>query len=169
PIGETVRIIIIMVMLGLLSWTGLARMIRAQVLAEREKEFVLAPTGEDGVKQIRALLGLEDLITNVNIPNLGQIPNMPIGAVVETNAYFTTDSVQPVSAGNVPASVMPLVGRIAFEQECVVNAGITKDLNLAFGAFAADPLVRLSLNDSKALFNQMIKNTSAYLGMYKMI
>ncbi len=42
PISETMRIFIIMVMLGLLSWTGLAVMIRAQVLAEREKEFVIA-------------------------------------------------------------------------------------------------------------------------------
>ena len=42
PIEENTRIIIIMVILGLLSWTGLARMIRGQVLAEREKEFVIA-------------------------------------------------------------------------------------------------------------------------------
>jgi peptide/nickel transport system permease protein len=42
PIDETTRIFIIMVILGLLSWTGLARMIRGQVLAEREKEFVIA-------------------------------------------------------------------------------------------------------------------------------
>lgn len=42
PIEENTRIIIIMIMLGLLSWTGLARMIRGQVLAEREKEFVIA-------------------------------------------------------------------------------------------------------------------------------
>ncbi len=42
PVPETTRIFIIMVMLGLLSWTGLATMIRAQVLAEREKEFVTA-------------------------------------------------------------------------------------------------------------------------------
>lgn len=52
PIGETTRIFIIMVMLGLLSWTGLARMIRAQVLAEREKEFVLAAKSM-GVKEKR--------------------------------------------------------------------------------------------------------------------
>ncbi len=52
PIGETVRIVIIMVMLGLLSWTGLARMIRAQVLAEREKEFVMAAKAM-GVKENR--------------------------------------------------------------------------------------------------------------------
>ena len=31
-----------MLILGALSWTGLARMIRGQVLAEREKEFVVA-------------------------------------------------------------------------------------------------------------------------------
>lgn len=52
PIGETVRIFIIMIMLGLLSWTGLARMIRAQVLAEREKEFVLAAKSM-GIKEKR--------------------------------------------------------------------------------------------------------------------
>lgn len=42
PINETARIFLIMVILGLLSWTGPARMIRAQVLSEREKEFVTA-------------------------------------------------------------------------------------------------------------------------------
>ena len=41
-ISETARIFIIMVILGVLSWTGLARMIRGQVLAEREKEFVVS-------------------------------------------------------------------------------------------------------------------------------
>ncbi len=50
PIGETMRIFIIMIILGLLSWTGLARMIRAQVLAEREKEFVIAAQSM-GVKE----------------------------------------------------------------------------------------------------------------------
>ncbi len=51
PIDETTRIFIIMVMLGLLSWTGLARMIRAQVLAEREKEFVIAAKSM-GIKEV---------------------------------------------------------------------------------------------------------------------
>ena len=41
-ITETTRIFIIMLILGALSWTGLARMVRGQVLAEREKEFVTA-------------------------------------------------------------------------------------------------------------------------------
>lgn len=36
------RMVMIMVILGILSWTGLAALIRAQILAEREKEFVVA-------------------------------------------------------------------------------------------------------------------------------
>lgn len=41
-VKEDTRIFLIMVVLGILSWPGLARLIRGQVLAEREKEFVLA-------------------------------------------------------------------------------------------------------------------------------
>ncbi len=41
-VSETMRVFIIMLILGALSWTGLARMIRGQVLVEREKEFVIA-------------------------------------------------------------------------------------------------------------------------------
>ena len=39
---ENIRIFIIMIILGLLSWTGLAKLVRGQILAEREKEFVTA-------------------------------------------------------------------------------------------------------------------------------
>ena len=47
---EDTRIFIIMLILGVLSWTGLARLIRGQVLAEREKEFVTAARSM-GVKE----------------------------------------------------------------------------------------------------------------------
>ena len=49
-VTENMRIFIIMLILGALSWTGLARMIRGQVLAEREKEFVTAARAM-GVKE----------------------------------------------------------------------------------------------------------------------
>ncbi len=48
---ETQRILMIMVVLGVLSWTGLARLVRAQVLSEREQEFVTAARAM-GVKQM---------------------------------------------------------------------------------------------------------------------
>ncbi len=49
-VSEGGRMLIIMLILGALSWTGLARMIRGQVLAEREKEFVTAARAM-GVKE----------------------------------------------------------------------------------------------------------------------
>lgn len=36
------KMYLIMIILGLLSWPGLARLVRAQILIEREKDFVLA-------------------------------------------------------------------------------------------------------------------------------
>ncbi|MBE7084474.1 MAG: ABC transporter permease subunit [Clostridiales bacterium] len=51
-VSEGMRIFIIMLILGVLSWTGLARMVRGQVLAEREKEFVTAARAI-GVKERR--------------------------------------------------------------------------------------------------------------------
>lgn len=48
---EMQRIYLIMVVLGLLSWASLARIVRAQVLAEREKEFVTAAKAM-GVKEM---------------------------------------------------------------------------------------------------------------------
>ena len=49
-VTETTRIFIIMLILGALSWTGLARMLRGQILSEREKEFVTAARAM-GVKE----------------------------------------------------------------------------------------------------------------------
>lgn len=62
PISETTRIFIIMIILGLLSWTGLARMIRGQVLAEREKEFVLSAKAM-GVKESR--IAFKHILPNI--------------------------------------------------------------------------------------------------------
>lgn len=135
-------------------------------LVSGEEKFKLHPTGEDGVKQIRALIGLEDLCTNVNLPNVGQIPNLPLGAVVETNAQFTANSVLPVMAGNVPESILPLVARVCAEQEAVLTACINRDLDMAFNAFLSDPLVRLPRAKAKEMFDEMIEKTKEYLKMY---
>ena len=62
-------------------------------------------TGEEGVHQMRSLCGLCDLVTNANIPNRGQISNLPISAVVETNATFRANEVTPVMAGEILASI----------------------------------------------------------------
>ena len=143
------------------------RLARSERLYSGTEALKIDPTGEEGVRQMRALLGLGDFVTNVNIPNIGQIPNLPFGAVVETNAHFCADTVQPVLAGPLPASIYPLVTRICGIQEMISEAAAQRDMGLAFQAFALDPNMPLGLDDAKALFAVMRKNTAAYLTMYQ--
>ena len=130
------------------------------------REVKLQPTGEEGVEQMRALLGLCDLVTNVNIPNRGQIPNLPLGAVVETNAVFRSDSLVPVMAGNIPQPIYPLVARICGEQEEISDAIAGRDMTRIFNAFANDPLLTCSLTDARKLFREMVGNTAGCLKSY---
>lgn len=132
-----------------------------------EETITLSKTGEDGVNQIRALLGLGDLVTNVNLPNKGQIPNLPLDAVVETNAVFRANMVTPCMAGNLPSGIHGMISRLVDEQETVVKAGINRDLSMAFKAFVNDPLVTINTEDAKKLFEEMVANTSKYLTEYK--
>ena len=143
------------------------RTAKGEAIIKGEEKVVINNTGEEGTNQIRALLGLHDLVTNVNLPNRGQIPNLPLGAVVETNAVFRSDSVKPVFAGPIPKEIYPLISRVCGEQQLIVEAGMKKSLDIAFGAFIADPLVRTDLSDSKKLFDEMVANTADYLKMYK--
>ncbi len=142
------------------------RLARSKRLLSGEEAFVLKPTGEEGVEQMRALLGLRDLVTNVNIPNYGQVTNLPIGAVVETNATFRTNELEPVFVGDIPSAIYPLISRICGQQELTVEAAMERDLEKAFRVFANDPLVPLSMTDARKLFDEMIENTKNYLGDY---
>ena len=142
------------------------RLDRSAKLISGDEELKLNETGEEGVTQMRAILGLCDLVTNVNLPNMGQIPNLPIGAVVETNAVFRSDSVTPVFAGPISESIYPLISRVSGEQEIVAKAIRERNLELAFQAFANDPLVTIPVKEARKLFKEMIENTKAYLGMY---
>ncbi|MBQ2809930.1 MAG: alpha-glucosidase/alpha-galactosidase [Clostridia bacterium] len=144
------------------------RLERSRKLLSGEEKPGLWATGEDGVKQMRALLGLCDLITNVNIPNVGQIPNLPLGAVVETNAIFRSNELKPVMAGEIPASIYPLVSKICTEQEAVFEGIKNRDLEAIFNAFASDPLVTCSLDDARKLFYEMVENTKKYLKDYNL-
>lgn len=143
-----------------------ARLRRSLSYVSGEERFELRETGEDGVKQIKAILGLGDIVTNVNLPNVGQIPNAPLGAVVETNASFASGMVSPVMAGPIPDNVYALMASTISNQECIVEAALTRDLKLAFEAFVKDPLVTVSLSDAKELWETMLDNTKKYLSMY---
>ncbi|MDO7347754.1 alpha-galacturonidase LplD [Bacillus stercoris] len=116
-------------------------------------------SGEEGVNIIAALLGLGELVTNVNMPNQGQVSNLPLQAIVETNAFITRNSVKPIFSGALPKGVEMLAARHVSNQEAVAEAGLTKDTGLAFQAFLNDPLVMIDRNDAEQLFDDMHQST----------
>ncbi|MBP5729492.1 MAG: alpha-glucosidase/alpha-galactosidase, partial [Clostridia bacterium] len=105
-----------------------------------------------------------DMVSNVNIPNAGQIPNLPAGAVVETNALFGRDRIEPVHAGPAPAGILPLLSRHILNQENTLTAALQCDRKLGFSAFMNDPqMTGVGMADGKALFDEMLDNQRAYL------
>jgi len=142
------------------------RLEKSARLLSGEEDVAIRNTGEEGVDQMRALLGLGDFVTNVNVPNIGQIPNLPMGAVVETNAVFSADKVTPVCAGEVPTPIYSLISRVVGVQELTSEGIAERNLEKIFLAFANDPLVTCGLNDARKLFDEMVENTKEYLTMF---
>jgi alpha-galactosidase len=142
------------------------RLERSKKLASFEEEVELKTSGEEGILLIRALCGLDRVVSNVNIPNwAGQIANLPKDALVETNALFERDQVRPVLAGELPDKVLELVMPHVENHTDILNAALTYDKELVVKAFLNDPLVkgRASEEEVRFLVNDMIANTKKYL------
>jgi galacturan 1,4-alpha-galacturonidase len=142
-------------------WKNAPQLTR-DVIAGRSP-IVLQNSGEQGVAQIRALLGLGDLITNVNLENFGQISNLPSDAVVETNAYFSRDQVRPLAAGALPAGLQPLIHRHVCNQELIVEAALTRNTDLAFQAVYGDPANDLPVDEAWNMFKMMLQGSKEFL------
>lgn len=142
------------------------RLAKSHRLVNGEEQVTLEPTGEEGILLIKALCGLDRIVSNVNIPNVTrQIPNLPETAVVETNALFSRDSIKPLVAGAIPAPVLELIKPHVENHETILKAALTCDKDLAFKAFMNDPLVkgRCSEEEGRKLLDDMIANTIKYL------
>jgi len=128
---------------------------KSDLLADGRKEINLEPSGEEGVQQIKALLGLQDIITNVNLPNNGQVPGIPAGAIVETNAVFTRNSIRPVWAGRLPDKLEVMISRQVNNLKLVLEASLEKSFKKYFSAIENDPLALISGSDLKLLAQEL--------------
>ena len=140
------------------------RLARQARLLSGEEKPALGQTGEEGHLMMKALLGLGDMVTNVNVPNRGQIPNLPMGAVVETNALFRRDELSPVFAGAMDGNILSLTARHVLNQQNTLEAALRCDRELALAAFMNDPLMGgVSFADGEKLFDRMLRAQKAFL------
>lgn len=136
---------------------------RSERLIKGEEKLDYTQSGEEGILIIKSLVGLERTITNVNLPNKGQIANLPLGAIVETNAVFEKNHVAPVFAGSLPENVKGLIDPHIQNQSDIMEAALSYDKELAIKAFLNDPLMTISEADARKLFDEMLENTKTYL------
>lgn len=84
-VDPQLRIFMLCLILGLISWTTIARMTRGQILSLREQEFMIA-TEATGIRVSRRIL--KHLIPNV-IPQIIVISTMELGSVILMEATLS--------------------------------------------------------------------------------
>lgn len=142
------------------------RIDRSKKLVSGEEEFLLKDSGEEGILLIKALCGLEQVISNVNIPNTSkQISNLPESAIVETNAVFERNAIRPVLAGELPSNLYELMKPHIENHDLILEAALTYNKDLVIEAFKNDPMLKGKCSDEDIvqLVNDMIENTLAAL------
>jgi len=78
----------------------------------------------------------------VNVPNRGQIDNLPREAVVECMAEVGPLGVRPLAVGPLPHAAYAVIAPHVARQELIVEAALTGQRQPALAALATDPLVR---------------------------
>jgi alpha-galactosidase/6-phospho-beta-glucosidase family protein len=126
------------------------------------------PTGRsrEEISDIMAAMWTgEDSVNIVNLPNAGQVRDVPLGAVVETYGALNGSGASGIVFGELPPPVAALVHPHVFNQETIVQAGLTGDADLAFRAFLNDPLVG-SRPDARTMFEKMFEAQREYLPQF---
>lgn len=140
------------------------RIIKTERLCNGEEQPVIKNSEEEGVAMIKAVCGGGNIISNINTINTGQHGGLPIGAVVETNALISKESVKPIKAGRLPRDLENLVLRHTYNQLSLVQACLDRNREGILKVFLNDPLVHLSKTEAVELFDVMFNKNLKYFG-----
>ncbi len=136
-------------------------------MAEGRKPFPLEKSAEAAVEIMRAIMGFDTFVSNVNMPNSGQMPQMPLGSIVETNCVFSNGQVKPIVSKPLPTAVKNLVYRCCVNVDNVCEGIAERNLNKIFAAFINQPLCgALDFAQAETLFREMCFATRGYLEPY---
>jgi len=108
-----------------------------------EEEIHMKASREAVSKLVSALANHKfNTIDIVNLPNSGQIANLPMGAVVETLGIIGPHEATPLCVGNLPPAIQAMCNLHVQNQEMIVEAAMTGDRKLVLQALYNDPQVK---------------------------
>ena len=144
------------------------RLVALERVSNGEQDVELKPSDEEAIALIEAILGKHRKVSNVNMINKGQVRDLPLGAIVETNALFTNDQVIPLLAKKLPKIPLELVKRNSDNIDMLYEGIKNRDLKQIFEVFANQPLLdSITKKEALSLFIEMVKNTRDYLESYQ--
>ena len=103
----------------------------------------------------------------LNIPNAGQVPDLPGGVVVESMCVVDGDGVRGRDDASLPAAIAEELRRVSASQELTVEAALTGDRDTVFAAMLADPLAgRIDYDALGAMTDELLAATKQWLPQF---
>lgn len=122
------------------------------------------PSRETAADIIKAIVCDQPFSDVVNLINVGQISNLPMGAVVETMGMVDSTGFSPLSLGALPDSILSVVLPHANVQIRTTDAGLRGDLEAALMALVADPICsHLTISDAKKMGMELLEANRSYV------
>jgi len=144
-----------------------AKIKEAIQLSEGNMPISLIKSNEEAIDLIQALLGKNQVISNVNVVNNGQMKGLELGRIVETNALFYNDHVIPLMADILPDQVLELIKTHSDNLEILYSGIKSRNFKKIYEAFAKQPLCSMLFDsECRLLFKEMCMGTKDYLHMY---
>lgn len=138
---------------------------RVQRRIARPERIPLRSSGEKAAEMIAHVWNGTEGFFPVNLPNHGQISNLPKGAVVETMGVVGPNGPTGLCVGELPPGVAALLNRHIANQEMAVEAGLTGDRSLALQAFVNDPMVP-DVVTARKLLDELIAAHASFLPQF---
>ena len=109
-------------------------------IASGKKAVDWKQSGEEMTQIMRAIITGGKTTAIVNMPNKGQISNMPNDVVVETLAEISKEGIKPKNSGELPSVVGSLCRLHSDIHELTVKAALEGSKDLLIQALCLDPL-----------------------------
>ncbi len=141
--------------------------LEAIVMGQTDLRPLLQEQSGEAAHSIITALATNGRYTGImNLPNAGQIGNLPRDAVVETYGVVDSTGANGLSAGDLPAAIQAVVNRHVSNQELIVEAALTGDRALARQALCNDPLVTLPPEVAVAMLDDLLSANRDYLPLF---
>jgi len=129
--------------------------------------FPKKPSRETAADIIHAIATNTPFSDVVNTVNVGQVANLPMGAVVETMGYVDATGFRALTAGPLPEPIRAAVAPHAQSQLNAVSAGLSGNLEDALQALIADPIcAHLPPSDVRKMGMELLEANREYLGQF---